>query len=173
MTPDRIGRMSSGNDFVSFVSRYAGGLFAAGLAPVMHVLDWVDVGRGDRAQGRVDKENSGYLASGATLRTTLRGHSMVDRGTRNVSSRILGVYGAVATTRPVCPARISEVVRHISHSTHQRCCRARSYSPKGAGGFRTTIDMGRCGSSRSAQTVRRSRSRQARSASAIISVSRL
>ena len=64
MTPDRIGRMSFGGDFVSFVSRYAGGLFAAGLAPVMHVLDWVDADRGYRARkARFDKENPGYLAS--------------------------------------------------------------------------------------------------------------
>jgi len=41
MTLDRIGRMSSGGNLVSFVSCYAGGIFAAELATVMHVLDWV------------------------------------------------------------------------------------------------------------------------------------
>src|SRR5262245_35217389 len=66
MTPDRIGRMSFGGDFVSFVSRYAEGLFAAGLAPVMDVLDWVEQVVDTGRKSRFDKENPDYLASGTT-----------------------------------------------------------------------------------------------------------
>src|SRR5262245_33793843 len=66
MTPDRIGRMSSGSDFVSFVSRYAGGSSRPGWP--QSSTSWtgsmqvVDAGR----RARFDKENPGYLASGAT-----------------------------------------------------------------------------------------------------------
>jgi hypothetical protein len=68
MTPLRIGWMSSGGDLVSFVSRYAGGLFAARLAPVMPVwtgsIQVVDTGR----KAQFDKEYPGYFASGAKSR---------------------------------------------------------------------------------------------------------
>jgi len=71
MTPVRIRRMSSGGDLVSFVSRYAGGVFAAELATVMHVLD-LGTGRKDR----FDNKNPSYRR--AATRDGARGRSMVD-----------------------------------------------------------------------------------------------
>src|SRR5262249_5699633 len=67
MTPDRIGRMSFGGDFVSFVSRYAGGLFArpgwrqscTSWTGSMQVVDTV-------RKAQFDKENPRYWASVAT-----------------------------------------------------------------------------------------------------------